>query len=67
MRGCRHRADGVLVSDPLFWFLGAVSGGVASAFFWVLARRAGDRWLARATAVAIVVFCSAALYFGSRL
>jgi preprotein translocase subunit SecG len=55
------------VSDPLFWFLGAVSGGVASALFWVLARRAGDRWLVRATAIAIVLFCGAALYFGSRL
>ncbi len=45
------------MSDPLFWFLRAVSGGIASTFFWVLAR---------ATAVA-VVFCAAALYFGSRL
>lgn len=55
------------MSDPLFWFLGAVSGGIASAFFWVLARRAGDEGLARATAVAVVVFCAAAFYFGSRL
>jgi hypothetical protein len=35
------------MSDPLFWFLGAVSGGIASAFFWVLARRAEDKVLAR--------------------
>ena len=55
------------MSDPLFWFLGAVSGGLASAFFWVLAQRAGDRGLARATALAVVVCCAAALYFGSRL
>ena len=55
------------MSDPLFWFLGAVSGAVASTFFWVLARRTGDRGLARATAVAVVVCCAAALYLGSRL
>jgi len=55
------------VSDPLFWFLGAISGGLASAFFWVLARRAGDRGLARATVLAVGVCCAAALYFGSRL
>ena len=57
----------VAVSDPLFWFLGAVSGALASAFFWVLARRTGDRGLAWATAVAVVVCCGAALYFGRLL
>jgi type IV secretory pathway VirB2 component (pilin) len=56
--------QGGVVSNPLLWFLGAVSGALASAFFWVLARRAGDRGLARTTAVAVVVFCGAALYFG---
>jgi type IV secretory pathway VirB2 component (pilin) len=55
------------VSNPLLWFLGAVSGALASAFFWVLARRAGDRGLARTTAVAVIVFLGAALYFGRLL
>jgi hypothetical protein len=55
------------VSNPLFWFLGAVSSALASGYFWVLARRADDRALARATAVAVVVCCVAAFYFGSRL
>jgi hypothetical protein len=55
------------MSNPLFWFLGAVSGALASSFFWVLARRAGDRELAWATAVAVVVFLGAALYFGRLL
>jgi hypothetical protein len=55
------------VSDPLFWFLGAASGAVASAFFWMLARRSGDRVLAWVTAVAVVAFCGAALYLGRQL
>ena len=55
------------MSDPLFWFLGAASGAVASAFFWMLARRSGDRVLARVTAVAVVAFCVAALYLGRQL
>ena len=44
-----------------FLLLGAVSCGLASALFWVFARRAGDRQLTRMTAVAFVVLCAAAL------
>jgi hypothetical protein len=65
--GCGVQLLEVAVSSPLFWFLGAVSSAVASAFFWVLARRAGDSGLARATAVAVVVCCAAAFYLGSQL
>jgi hypothetical protein len=43
-----------------FWFLGAVSCALASAFFWLLAVRSGDRKLAWMTAVATVVCCVAA-------
>jgi hypothetical protein len=55
------------VSDPLYWFLGAATGGVVSAYFWVLARRDGNRPLMWATGVAVVAFCVAALFFGSRM
>jgi asparagine N-glycosylation enzyme membrane subunit Stt3 len=45
-----------------FLFLGAVSCALASAFFWLLAVRAGDRRLAWMTAVAVVLCCVAALF-----
>lgn len=44
-----------------FLFLGAVSCALASAFFWLLAVRSGDRALAWMTAVAVVVCGVAAL------
>jgi hypothetical protein len=44
-----------------------ILGGSQSGLFWVFARHARDRGLARASAVAIVVFYAAAFYFGSRL
>lgn len=44
-----------------FLLLGAVSCALASALFWVFARRTGDRQLARMTAVAFVVLCAAAV------
>jgi hypothetical protein len=44
-----------------FWFLGAISCSLASAFFWLLAVRSGDRRLAWMTASAVVVCCVAAL------
>jgi hypothetical protein len=47
--------------------LGAAIGAVVSAYFWVLARRDGDRALMWATGVAIVAFCVAALFFGIQL
>ncbi len=43
-----------------FWFLGAISCALASAFFWLLAVRSGDRRLAWMTAVTAVVCCAAA-------
>jgi hypothetical protein len=55
------------VSGSLFWFLGAVSGALASALFWVFAVRTGDRMLARATAVAVIVCCGAAFILGRML
>jgi hypothetical protein len=55
------------VSNTVFWFLGSVFSVVVSGLFWIMARHAEDRGLARATAVAVVVFCVAALYFGSQL
>ena len=55
------------MSDPLFWFLGAVSGALASAFFWLLAVRSGDRGLAWTTAAATVVCCVAAFFLLGRL
>jgi acyl-coenzyme A synthetase/AMP-(fatty) acid ligase len=44
-----------------FWLLGAVSCALASAFFWLLAVRSGDRTLAWMTASATVVCCVAAV------
>jgi hypothetical protein len=55
------------VSSTVVLFLGSVFSAVVSGLFWMAARRAEDRGLARATAVAVVVFCVAALYFGSQL
>jgi hypothetical protein len=49
-----------------FLFLGAVSCALASAFFWLLAVRSGDRTLARMTATAVIVCCVAA-YFVQRM
>jgi len=44
-----------------FLFLGAVSCALASAYFWLLAVRFGDRRLAWTTAVAVVV-CGVAAF-----
>jgi hypothetical protein len=55
------------MSNSVVWFLGSVFSAVVSGLFWIMARRAEDRGLARATAVAVVVFSVAALYFGSQL
>ena len=44
-----------------FLLLGALSCALASALFWVFARRAGDRQLTRMTAVAFVLLCGATL------
>ncbi len=44
-----------------FLLLGAVSCAFVSALFWVFARRAGDRQLARMTTVALVLLCGATL------
>jgi hypothetical protein len=56
------------VADPLFWFLGALSSALASAFFWMLARQAGDKTLARMTAVAVIgASCVAAFLLGRML
>lgn len=49
------------VSSYRFLLLGAVSCALASALFWVFARRAGDRQLTRMTAVAFVLLCGATL------
>jgi hypothetical protein len=43
-----------------FLFLGAISCALASAFFWLLAVRSGDRRLAWMTATAVVACCFAA-------
>ena len=48
------------MSWPDFLFLGALSCALASAFFYLLAVRSGDRTLALMTAVAVVVCCVAA-------
>ncbi len=48
------------MSWPLFLFLGATSCALASAFFYLLAVRSGDRTLALMTAVVVVVSCVAA-------
>jgi hypothetical protein len=53
------------VSVYVFLLLGAVSCALASALFWVFARRAGDRQLARTTAAAFAVLCGAALILWS--
>ncbi len=50
------------MSWPHFLFLGATSCALASAFFYLLAVRSGDRTLALMTAVAVVVCCAAALF-----
>ncbi len=55
------------MDNSMVWFLGSVFSVVVSGLFWMFARRAEDRGLARATAVAVVVFCVAAIYFGSQL
>jgi hypothetical protein len=55
------------VSNSVVLFLGCVFSAAVSGLFWMFARRAGDVGLARASAVAVVAFCAAALYFGSRL
>jgi hypothetical protein len=55
------------MSTTAILFLGSVLSAAVSGLFWMFARRAGDRGLARATAMALVVLCAAALYFGSRL
>jgi hypothetical protein len=55
------------VSNTVVLFLGCVFSAAVSGLFWMFARREGDLGLARASAVAVVVFCAAALYFGSRL
>jgi hypothetical protein len=48
-------------------FLGAVSCAVASAFFWMLARQAGDKTLTRMTAAAVIGSCVAAALLGSMI
>ncbi len=55
------------MSNPVVWFLGSAFSALVSGLFWVLARRADDAGLARATAAAAVAFGAAALYFGSQL
>jgi hypothetical protein len=69
VRGDTSRAgeSGGGVSNTVVWFLGCVFSAAVSGLFWMFARRAGDRGLSRASAVAVVVFCAAAFYFGSRL
>jgi hypothetical protein len=51
----------------LFLFLGAISCAVASAFFWMLARQAGDKTLTWMTAVAAIGSCVAAFLLGQML
>jgi hypothetical protein len=55
------------VINSVVLFLGCVFSAAVSGLFWMFARRARDRALARASAVAVVMFCAAAFYFGSRL
>jgi hypothetical protein len=50
-----------------FLFLGAISCALASAFFWLLAVRSGDRMLAWMTATATVACCAAAFFLLQRL
>ncbi len=56
-------ADEGLASVSVYQFLlsGALSCALASALFWMFARRAGDRGLARMTAVAFFLLCAATL------
>ena len=49
------------MSGNLFLLLGAVSGALASALFWLFARHVGDRRLAQMTAVTFIVLCGVAL------
>jgi hypothetical protein len=55
------------VSGALYWFLGTAIGTVVSAYLWVLAWREGNRPLMWVNGVGVVVFCGAALFFGSQL
>jgi hypothetical protein len=55
------------MGNSMVWFLGSVFSVVVSGLFWMMARRAEDRGLARATAVAVVVFSVAAIYFAIQL
>ena len=55
------------MSNTVVLFLGCIFSAAVSGLFWMFARRVGDLGLARGSAVAVVVFCAAALYFGSRL
>jgi hypothetical protein len=73
MTGVRHGTGtlrvgrGGSMGNSMVWFLGSVFSVVVSGLFWMLARRAEDSGLARATAVAVVVFCLAAIYFAIQL
>ena len=51
------------MSGPILWFLGSAFSALVSAVFWVLAMRDGDRPLAWATTIAVVVFSGAAARF----
>jgi hypothetical protein len=55
------------VSGALYWFLGTATAAVGSAYLWVLAWREGNRRLMWVNGVGVVVFCGAALFFGSQL
>jgi hypothetical protein len=55
------------VNDSLYPFLGAVVGAVVSAYFWLLARREGQKALMWTMALAAGAFFVAALVFGSQL
>ena len=55
------------MSNSVVLLLGCVFSAAVSGLFWMFARRARDSGLARASAVAVVVFCAAAFYFGSQL
>lgn len=55
------------MGNSMIWFLGSVLSVAVCGLFWMFARRAEDTGLARATAVGIVVFGVAAIYFGSQL
>jgi hypothetical protein len=55
------------VADPHPWFLGALSCAVASAFFWMLARQAGDKTLVWMTAVAVIGSSCVAVFLLGRM